>query len=73
MKKKKKWIWISLLALVLILFGLQRYYVYVTQDQRKEEAFAIQAAQEQLGITSPDELRKYVWGGRKALTTSTGP
>ncbi|MCZ1267809.1 MULTISPECIES: DUF5590 domain-containing protein [Paenibacillus] len=62
MKKKKKWIWISLLLLVLILFGLQRYYVYVTQDQRKEEALAIQAAQEQLGITSHEELRKYVWG-----------
>ncbi|WP_342551667.1 DUF5590 domain-containing protein [Paenibacillus sp. FSL R7-0652] len=62
MKKKKKWIWISLLILVLILFGLQRYYVYVTQDQRKEEALAVQAAQDQLGITSPDELRKYVWG-----------
>lgn len=64
MKKKKKWIWISLLILVLILFGLQRYYGYVTQDQRKEEALAIQVAQEQLGITSPDELRKYVWGDK---------
>ncbi|MBD8836420.1 DUF5590 domain-containing protein [Paenibacillus sp. FSL K6-4396] len=65
MKKKKKWIWISLLALVLILFGLQRYYVYVTQDQRKEEALAIQAAQKQLGITSYDELRKYIWGDKE--------
>ncbi|WFR60483.1 hypothetical protein P9222_17950 [Paenibacillus amylolyticus] len=59
--------------LVLILFGLQRYYVYVTQDQRKEEALAIQAAQKQLGITSHDELRKYIWGTKKALTISTGP
>ena len=73
MKKKKKWIWISLFALVLILFGLQRYYVHVTQDQRKEEASAVQAAQEQLGITSYDELRKYIWGDKEGLTTSTGP
>ncbi|MCK6076412.1 DUF5590 domain-containing protein [Paenibacillus silvae] len=65
MKKKKKWIWISLLILVLVLFGLQQYYVYVTQDQRQEEALAIQAAKDQLGITSPDELRKYVWGEKE--------
>ncbi|MFS0871248.1 hypothetical protein [Paenibacillus xylanilyticus] len=65
MKRKKKWIWISLLILILILFGLQRFYIYITQDQRNEEALAIQAAQDQLGITSYEDLRKYVWGQKE--------
>ncbi|MCM3171497.1 hypothetical protein [Paenibacillus sp. MER 99-2] len=64
MKRKKKWIWISLLVLVLLLFGLQRYYVYVTQDQRNEEAMAIEAAQQQ-DITFTQDMRKYVWGGKE--------
>lgn len=62
MKKKKKWIWISLLILIVALIVLQRYYVYVTKDQRNQEALALQAAQQQLELTSYDNFQKFVWG-----------
>ncbi|BFH61836.1 MULTISPECIES: cell wall elongation regulator TseB-like domain-containing protein [Paenibacillus] len=60
-KNKKKWIFLAIAVFLLILFGLYRYYIYVTQDIRAEETTAILKAKQESGLVKVTESYKSVW------------
>ncbi|MDR0266734.1 DUF5590 domain-containing protein [Paenibacillus sp.] len=61
LKNKKKWILLAALVLMLIVFGLYRYYIYVTQDIRAEETAAILKAKQVTGLVKVTDTQKSVW------------
>lgn len=61
MKSRTKWILLSILILLLVLFGLQRFYVYVQQDKWGGEAAAIEKAKQESNLVQADKVWKSVW------------
>ena len=58
---KKKIIWLSVAVIIVLLFGLYRYYIYIMQDQWKQEAVAIAAAKEHSELIQVTRTSKSVW------------
>lgn len=61
LKNKKKWIFLGIVAFLLIVFGLYRYYIYVTQDIRAQETAAILKAKQETSLVKVTEAQKSVW------------
>lgn len=61
MKKRTKWILLSILTLLLVLFGLNRFYIYIQQDLWNGEKAAVVRAQQETGIKDIDKIWKSVW------------
>ncbi|AOZ91308.1 DUF5590 domain-containing protein [Paenibacillus crassostreae] len=60
-KNKKKLIWLIIVIIAVLLFGLYRYYIYIMQDQWRQEEIAIVAAKQHSELIKVTRTSKSVW------------